>query len=926
MSVIATEGGLPEPRTERPSTPRLAEGTELIGEYQGSGFQEQQYLVARADGQVIQLPRLLFLLLADIDGRRDVEQLASRVGAGFGRDITGEQIAFLVEQKLRPAGLIAADHDGVVVAAVRPDPLLALRYRAKVVSPRVSWAVAGFFRPLFWPPVVVGALVALAALDVVIALQGGFGRLLPSAQALIHRPALTLLVLGTAFVFAVFHECGHVTACRYGGARPGAMGVGIYLVWPAMYSTVTDAYRLDRVGRLRTDLGGIYFNVVFLAGLAVAYLATAEPWLLATIVLLHVQTMWQFLPSLRLDGYYILSDLAGVPDLFSLLGPVVSSMLPGRPAHPRVAALKPWTRRLITVWVLLVIPFLLYFVVLIAVVVPLVLPMVWRSLVTLAGGIADAVRAGQVAAGALGVLQVVLLVLPWAGLAMVAVGTARAVATAVLRRLGRDTTSPAQIAARTAVAGWFTLAVLAAGLLAGVVLAGLGSRILTEGEAGLAAASSAVGGGVALPAWPDAVAVHQLAALEALLSGLTSAVAVDGARLVALVVGLAGCLALWPVVRRLGLHAPAAALAVALCAVVSLRGSVDPGALAAVWLTVAVALVGRGGTDRVLGVAAAAIGVLTAPLAAMGLLTYGACALVSGSRVRVPARLLAGAWLGAAVAVTVVATGDRPLSVTGSGPVAESLLPVVLVGAALLGVIWQRWPRLRPAAAAAGGFLVCVAMPGQHGSTALLLVAPLLATLVAALLDGVTAARPGLQRRLVVAAVAGIVVVSVAPRAGAAQRGPADGPGSTAGATRSEGAASPPSTDGVGAVDGRTGPAACRPQDAAHAAASPAAGSARATAPESGPAPAATSPDRGRTGAGPRPAAPTGARDGGSAARSGPAPVQRAPRQQIGAGSPVPLVLFAPPVPDVARAVAEVNRAVRAARDIGPAPGMSPGN
>ena len=38
------------------------------------------------------------------------------------------------------------------------------------------------------------------------------------------------------------------------------MGTGLYLVWPAFYTDVTDSYRLGRAGRLRTDLGGLYFN------------------------------------------------------------------------------------------------------------------------------------------------------------------------------------------------------------------------------------------------------------------------------------------------------------------------------------------------------------------------------------------------------------------------------------------------------------------------------------------------------------------------------------------------------------------------------------------------------------------------------------------------------------------------------------------
>jgi hypothetical protein len=68
--------------------PQLAEGTELIGEYQGSGFQEPRYILRRADGQVIQLPRLSYLLASILDGRRDLEQVAMLPSVEFGRGVS----------------------------------------------------------------------------------------------------------------------------------------------------------------------------------------------------------------------------------------------------------------------------------------------------------------------------------------------------------------------------------------------------------------------------------------------------------------------------------------------------------------------------------------------------------------------------------------------------------------------------------------------------------------------------------------------------------------------------------------------------------------------------------------------------------------------------------------------------------------------
>jgi putative peptide zinc metalloprotease protein len=423
--VIDTERMAVDSGSVAGTVPRLAEGVELIGEYQGSGFIQAPYIVRRADGQVIQLPRLLYLLAAGVDGQRDHAGLASVLSAEFGKVVQPDQVEFLLDNRLRPVGIVApgpitrepaiGQAGGPPKMAVKSDPLLALKFRVGVVPERVVWRIAGVFAPMFWPPVILAALVGLVGLDLLIIAQGGLGKIVPSALALVYQPALTLLVIGLLLVAAAFHECGHVTACRYGGAKPGVMGFGLYLVWPALYSTVTDSYRLGRSGRLRTDLGGVYFNAVFITGMSAVYLDTGAPWLLVAIVALHFETAMQFLPMIRLDGYYILSDLIGVPDLFSRMGPVLKSVIPGRPTHPRVQELKPWVRRTITLWVLIVVPYLLYWLIGFLIVVPKVLPVVWQQLVRLCQAVGAQASEGHIAETALGVVQIILLLLPWVG-------------------------------------------------------------------------------------------------------------------------------------------------------------------------------------------------------------------------------------------------------------------------------------------------------------------------------------------------------------------------------------------------------------------------------------------------------------------------------------------------------------------------------
>lgn len=411
---------LTPPPTDSTPVYRLAAGTELLGEYQDSGYQTPKYLVRRADGQVMQLPLLLYRLAGSMDGR-DADRLATDLSAEFGRDLTPAHVSFLVEERLHPVGIIAPDDAATEDAdgplpPVLSDPLLALRYRVGVLPAAVSWRVAGVLRPLFLRPVWPAALTAFAAVLALVVARGDLrGQALAGVDQLVRAPELLLLIYVITIAAGTFHEFGHVTACRYGGARPGDMGIGLYIVWPAFYSTVTDAYRLNRTGRLRTDLGGVYFNAVFMTGLGVVYLHTGQPWLLIALLGMLGETLWQFLPSIRLDGYYVLADLVGVPDLFAYIGPALSSLLPGRPTHPRVRALRPRARRLIVTWVALVVPTLLGYLVAFLVLLPHVLPVVWRAFLDYLDTLDTALRTGDVVTSAVGVFQLFLLVLPWVG-------------------------------------------------------------------------------------------------------------------------------------------------------------------------------------------------------------------------------------------------------------------------------------------------------------------------------------------------------------------------------------------------------------------------------------------------------------------------------------------------------------------------------
>jgi putative peptide zinc metalloprotease protein len=350
--------------------PRLADGVELLGEYQDSGYSQPPSLVRRADCQVIQMSALLYQVTCRIDGTHGPVAIAQQVSADLGRLLNADQVRYLITTKLMPLGVVA----GADVPAGLPEPglptanpLLALRARGTLLTERASNAVGTLLRPLFRWPVIVAVVASVLAVDYWLFAVHGLGG---GIRQVLHNPVDFLVVIGLSLASAAFHECGHAAGCRYGGARPGVIGVGIYLVWPSFFTNVTDSYRLSRAGRLRTDLGGLYFNLIFMLALAAVYSATSSEILLLVIAVTHLEMLEQLLPFVRFDGYFILSDLVGVPDLFARIVPILRSAADwaadwaanrptrrGRP-DPRVAGLRRHARIVVTGWVMCVLPLL----------------------------------------------------------------------------------------------------------------------------------------------------------------------------------------------------------------------------------------------------------------------------------------------------------------------------------------------------------------------------------------------------------------------------------------------------------------------------------------------------------------------------------------------------------------------------------------
>lgn len=405
------------PELEVPEQPALAPSVRLVGEMQGSGFKDRQWLIQR-DGHYIQVTELLYRVAEQANGEHTLREMAAELTEGTGWVVTEDHVRLLL-QKLIPLELIATT-DAKASSYHRPDILLSLNVRKQIISPRIVTPLTKVFQVLYAPPVLIPLLIAIAVthgwlyLVHINSLSNGFLNFLHSS------PELLLAVTAIMIASGCFHELGHASALQYGGGQVRGMGVGFYfLFFPVFYADTTDSYRLGRWARVRTACGGFYFNLIFALGLIVLYLVSGQGFLLLGVLLIHLGIIIQCLPFVRMDSYWVLTDLTGIPDLFSQMRPLLLSILPLRGKKgSKLPQLKLWVKAIFVLYSILTVPFLVLIFFLLVWGAPYFLANTWVSFISQAEAFSDMRGQGNVLGMITSVVRMVFLALPTLGLVL----------------------------------------------------------------------------------------------------------------------------------------------------------------------------------------------------------------------------------------------------------------------------------------------------------------------------------------------------------------------------------------------------------------------------------------------------------------------------------------------------------------------------
>lgn len=296
--------------------------------------ESQRRLLVRADnGSYLRLSESAHQMLVWTEEGISCEEIATRFSRRGDRTITASEVESARDRL----------HTRIRDITTRPPRSAAdnflFRFRLVpigIVQPLARWLSVGF------QPWVVWLLIPLIAF-------AGYRAIGYHIQAADVQRDLGPAMLVTMISLLV-HEFGHAAACARFGAAPEEIGAGVYLMYPAFYSNVSDAWRLSRWQRVAVDVGGLYFQSLAAVGVVLLYELTGWSPLRASLLLIWGTMIFALNPFFKFDGYWIVSDALGVVNLGEQRGRIlrfakrrlqrqVTEPLPWPPFHTLAVAL-----------------------------------------------------------------------------------------------------------------------------------------------------------------------------------------------------------------------------------------------------------------------------------------------------------------------------------------------------------------------------------------------------------------------------------------------------------------------------------------------------------------------------------------------------------------------------------------------------------
>ena len=232
------------------------------------------------------------------------------------------------------------------IPLLRPDAWL------ERVSPALAWVFGKTFLGTTLAAGLLGVYLASRQSE---ALSSAFGYFF-------NLEGMVYYALATS-VAKVVHELGHALAAKRRGLRVPTVGVAFLVMMPVLYTDTSESWKLTRrADRFAIAGAGIALELMLAAWTTLAWAFCPDGTLRSAFFLLATTTwIWTLAvnasPFMRFDGYFLLSDLTGLPNLhercFALARRMLRSVLFGYRVPDPEPALSPGAQRAMIAFALL---------------------------------------------------------------------------------------------------------------------------------------------------------------------------------------------------------------------------------------------------------------------------------------------------------------------------------------------------------------------------------------------------------------------------------------------------------------------------------------------------------------------------------------------------------------------------------------------
>jgi putative peptide zinc metalloprotease protein len=284
-----------------------------------SSSREQKYVVRLGDEKSYVISENLKRVLELLNGTRTLTEVAEALSAEQRTRVTDAQMREVVRRLIKQYDLIKEVADESQSDRLSTSHLetqkrkkfsLELALHFPIIPMRLALPVTSRLTWLFDPLIVTISLASIALAHLAL-FSGWFGPF----PTLPFGPSDILFYYGLALATSLFHEFGHATACRRYDCEHGAIGFLLYMVFPALYINLSNAWRLPGRQRAVVDIGGIYFQLLTTVPFYIAYLCLGDPRYAAVILSIDLMALISLNPVLKFDGYWLLVDLSGLVNL-----------------------------------------------------------------------------------------------------------------------------------------------------------------------------------------------------------------------------------------------------------------------------------------------------------------------------------------------------------------------------------------------------------------------------------------------------------------------------------------------------------------------------------------------------------------------------------------------------------------------------------